>query len=117
MEAGERDIRTFDPLFRDLLTWGLVHDDGHGWALSAPAQARMGQLATELMTWPSERTVFFGHSCADCAQRTVTRLRDGAYVCDPCSTRRERKPEPPPAVPPPRREWALRGRHPARRTA
>jgi hypothetical protein len=95
MAAVERSIRTYDPLLRDLLTWDLVHADGERWELSERAQRRLAELAEASLAWPAEQTVYMGHRCDRCSARGLTRLRDGAYVCDPCWSR----PAPAPAAP------------------
>jgi ribosomal protein L37AE/L43A len=84
MTASEREIRTFDPLLRDLLTWGLVFEDDERWVLADRVADRLRQLAAERGPWPSEQTVYFDHRCAMCDTRRLTRFRDGDYVCDSC---------------------------------
>jgi hypothetical protein len=83
-------VQTFDPLLRDLVTWGLVvrapsDEDGPGdWQLSPGAQERLGELVTGTPAPVPERLVYFDHLCARCHLREPTRLYGGAYLCAPC---------------------------------
>jgi ribosomal protein L37AE/L43A len=95
MATVERTIRTFDPLLRDLITWNLVKADGDRWELSERAQRRLAELAEASASWPAERTVYMGHRCDRCGARGMTRLREGAYVCDPCWSRPATPPDAP----------------------
>ena len=88
MRPNDRAIQTYDPLLRDLITWGLVERDEERWALSERAQRRLSELAEASAPWPAEQTVYFGHRCERCDTRALTRLREGAYVCDACWSRR-----------------------------
>lgn len=84
MRPSDRSIQTFDPLLRDLITWGLVSTDGEHWELSERAQQRLSELAAASGPWPAEQTVYFGHRCHQCGLKALTRLREGVYVCDKC---------------------------------
>lgn len=87
MRPSDRAIQTFDPLLRDLITWGLVSSGEEGWELSERAQQRLSELAAASGPWPAERTVYFGHRCHQCGLKALTRLREGVYVCDDCRRR------------------------------
>ena len=91
MRPTDRSIHTFDPLLRDLITWGLVASDGERWELSERAQRRLSELAAASGPWPAEQTVYFGHHCHGCGLKALTRLRDGAYVCDTCWDKRDER--------------------------
>jgi hypothetical protein len=91
MGPSDRSIQTFDPLLRDLITWGLVSSDGERWDLSERAQRRLSELAASSGPWPVEQTVYFGHRCAGCGTKALTRLREGVHVCDSCWDKREER--------------------------
>lgn len=88
-------VQTFDPLLRDLVTWGLVSraepdelgPDEFGrdtWRLSPVAQDRLSELVAGAVVPVPERLVYFDHLCARCHLRGPTRLHGGAYLCAPC---------------------------------
>jgi hypothetical protein len=85
-------IETFDPLLRDLATWGLVVRSGSSakptWRLSTEAQHRLDELLRPAEPFAADRLVYLDHHCADCHQRGPTRLRGAEYVCDECAQRR-----------------------------
>jgi hypothetical protein len=86
----QRPIENFDPLLRDLAAYGLATkdpDEGHGWQLSEAAQSRLNELhdARRAAVKP-ENLVYLDHLCARCHSRGLTRLRDGAYLCDGCAS-------------------------------
>jgi len=106
-------IKTFDPLLRDLVAFGLVQrGDGAGgaWQLSAAVQRRLDELANPTGAPAPERLVYLDHRCASCRRRGVTRLFEGAYLCDACLQERRSPPSAPPlaeALPAPSPEPAL----------
>lgn len=81
-------IETFDPLLRDLATWGLaVREDtesGAAWVLTEAAQRRLDQIVRPAAPTNVERLVYLDHRCADCRLRGRTRLVDGVFLCDDC---------------------------------
>jgi hypothetical protein len=86
---AQRPIENFDPLLRDLASYGLANKDsgeGRGWHLSEAAQSRLNELhdARRAAVRP-ENLVYLDHLCARCHTRGLTRLREGAYLCDDCS--------------------------------
>jgi ribosomal protein L37AE/L43A len=86
---SKRPIENFDSLLRDLASYELVTKDpepGQGWHLSEAAQARLTELHDlRRATVKPENLVYLDHSCAVCQSRGLTRLRDGAYLCDACA--------------------------------
>lgn len=86
-------IESFDPLLRDLASYGLVvRDDSDGdvsWHLTDEAQDRLSQiLRHRLEPMVPEKLVYFDHLCAACRMRGLTRLRDGLYLCESCARAR-----------------------------
>lgn len=81
----EHLVERFDPIFRNLLSWGLVEPspDG-GWELHPDAAARLTHLSHMRRATESSEVVYFGHACAVCRASGLTRLRDGQYICDAC---------------------------------
>lgn len=98
-------IETFDPLLRDLASWGLVERDPAAaeptWVLSPEAQRRLDELVRPAEPVSVEQLVYLDHSCADCHGRRPTRLRQGLYLCDACSERRLSVSATPADLPPP----------------
>ncbi|MFZ0666818.1 MAG: hypothetical protein WAM97_13780 [Acidimicrobiales bacterium] len=89
MEHGHA-IKTFDPLLRDLVGWGLVTraKDGSGrWVIAEHAQRRLDELVHLVSPIDAHNIVYFNRKCALCHQQTPTRLRDDRYLCDPCNAR------------------------------
>lgn len=90
MRAAPDAIDAFDPLLRDLLTWGLVTEvpgeEGPEWHLTANAQRRVSELVRFRGAPPAEHLVYLGRRCAVCGMRRLTRLRDRGYVCEDCTT-------------------------------
>jgi hypothetical protein len=89
MERGH-PIKTFDPLLRDLVGWGLVTKakDGSGkWLIAEHAQRRLDELVHLVSPIDAQNVVHFNRKCAQCQQQKPTRLRDERYLCDPCNTR------------------------------
>jgi hypothetical protein len=88
MDPEQVPIKTFDPLLRDLLYWGLLvrtEEPGGGqWQLAARATERLNDIAAETRPFSAERMVFLDHRCGTCGLRRLTRLRDSRYVCDSC---------------------------------
>jgi len=84
MGTKEIPIENFDALLHSLITWDLVTVEGTEWQLVERVQRRLSELAPESGPWPAEQIVYVDHRCADCGARTVTRSREGTYVCDPC---------------------------------
>ncbi len=131
-------VRTFDPLLRDLITWGLVErrdpeDSGipadfdyvddpvgadspgnigaPGWRLSDGAQQRLSELVAGSVVPGPERLVYFDHLCARCHHREPTRLYAGLYLCGPClDEERAEVPSELPVVTSPRRRLPRRRR-------
>lgn len=81
----EHPVERFDPIFRNLLSWGLVEPkpDG-GWELHPDVVARLTHLSHMSRATDATEVVYFGHACAVCRASGLTRLRDGQYICDPC---------------------------------
>jgi hypothetical protein len=83
-----RPIKTFDPLLRDLIGWGLVTRSGGGkWTLSEPAQRRLDELTHMVSSIDAQSVVYFNRRCAGCNQNRPTRLRAETYLCEPCYDR------------------------------
>jgi hypothetical protein len=90
----KRRIDNFDPLLRDLASFGLVvrvenASSGDSWKLTDEAQQRLDQLLehhTESVV--PEKLIYFDHLCADCRTRAPTRLADGVYLCASCLSQR-----------------------------
>lgn len=81
----EHPIERFDPLLRNLLSWGLVERTAEGgWRLRPETHARLDRLAHVTDRAEASEIVYFGHSCASCRSSGMTRLRDGVYLCDSC---------------------------------
>ena len=81
-------IDRFDPLLRDLLTWGLIVPTQSGeaprWKLAEAAEERLCELAAGADPGPPEMVVRLGRRCAKCQDRRPTWLRGGAYICEAC---------------------------------
>ena len=77
-------IERFDPLLRNLLSWGLVEETAGGWALRDDVSARLTHLTQLTSRNAPGEVVFFGHACAVCRSSGLTRLRDGRYLCEAC---------------------------------
>lgn len=92
MKIRPEPIGAFDPLLRDLLLWELVEPGAGGesprWQLSERAQSRLDDLVVHRSIPSPDRLVYLDHRCAICGGRKPTRLRDGGYVCDPCTDRK-----------------------------
>jgi hypothetical protein len=88
MDPEQVPIKTFDPLLRDLLHWGLLvraeDPSGTHWQLAERTEQRLNDLASETRAFSAERMVFLDHSCGECGLRRLTRLRDSRYICDAC---------------------------------
>lgn len=117
MENGHSyPIERFDPLLRDLITWGLVGqeetEDGPSWRLVDAAQRRLGELMRPDLPLVAEAVIYLDHRCADCYLRVPTHLREGSYLCDACwATRSEAAATlPSPETPPSPRKRFRRGR-------
>lgn len=81
----EHPIERFDPLLRNLLSWGLVERNADGgWCLRPETHERLDLLAHVTGNDVVSEVVYFGHNCAGCRTSGMTRLRDGVYLCDPC---------------------------------
>lgn len=82
------DIRLFDPLLRDLVTWGLVvAKDGEPtgrWELVEAAQRRIDEVARPARQVGRERMIYLDHRCASCRTRRTTQLRGDRYLCEEC---------------------------------
>lgn len=90
-------IERFDPLLRDLLTWGLVTRDptepGSPWRLAETAQRRLDALPTPAeRVVPPENLIYFDHACHQCHRHGPTRLNGGTYLCDECRLQRATQP-------------------------
>lgn len=80
-------IDTFDPLLRDLVSWGLVERDEGGagsWRLVDAAQRRMTELIAANKPRRADAVVYFDHLCWRCHRRELTHLIDGDYICNEC---------------------------------
>ncbi|MGH9030091.1 MAG: hypothetical protein ACRDV4_10830 [Acidimicrobiales bacterium] len=81
-------IERFDPLFRELVRYGLIEretGEGASWSLSDVGRARLDELLGDGGTTVlPEKLVYLSHHCAECHTRALTRLRDGRYLCDAC---------------------------------
>jgi hypothetical protein len=81
-------IDRFDPLLRDLLTWGLIVRSTTGeasrWTLAEAAEERLCELAAGADPGPPEMVVRLGRRCATCQARRPTWLRAGVYICESC---------------------------------
>lgn len=93
MEPGRPPIEKFDPLLRDLVSWGLVVRSGADadtpWRLAGEVQDRLDELDQQRPGSVSpDRLVYLDHRCADCRARGVTRLVAGVYLCPTCTERR-----------------------------
>lgn len=111
VEPRNYRIDRFDPLLRDLLSWGLVHngrDDGDGdgtdsdpgaarWQLTDQAQQRLSELATRVAPPASDQVLYLDRLCAHCRQRLPTRLTEAGFLCDACR-QRAAEPEPGPGA-------------------
>jgi ribosomal protein L37AE/L43A len=88
MDPEQVPIKTFDPLLRDLLHWGLLvraeEPAGTTWQLSERAAARLNDISAETHAFSAERMVFLDHRCGACGVRRLTRLRESRYICDAC---------------------------------
>lgn len=81
----EHPIERFDPLLRNLLSWGLVERAAEGgWRLRPEVHDRLNRLAHVADAADTSQIVYFGHACAGCRSSGMTRLRDGVYLCDRC---------------------------------
>ncbi|MGH8988485.1 MAG: hypothetical protein ACRDXC_07805 [Acidimicrobiales bacterium] len=82
---NEHPIERFDPLLRNLLAWGLVVEaEEGGWTLRPDVAERLPALARYARGDQPSEVVYFGHLCAGCRSKGLTRLRDGRYLCDEC---------------------------------
>ena len=88
MAPEQVPIKTFDPLLRDLLYWGVLvrvdEPSGTRWQLSERAEERLNEIATESRAFSAERMVFLDRRCGECGLRLLTRLHDARYICDAC---------------------------------
>lgn len=84
-----RPIKTFDPLLRDLVGWGLVTRSATGgkWTLSEAAQRRLDELNHSVSSIDASSVVYFNRRCGRCNQHRPTRLRADVYLCEPCNDR------------------------------
>ena len=112
MGTEEIPIENFDALLRGLITWDLVTAEETRWQLAERVQQRLSELAPDSGPWPPEQIVYVDHRCADCGARTVTRSREGTYVCDPCWESRNTNPPHEPQVHIRRRPWGSRRNEP-----
>jgi len=81
-------IETFDPLLRDLVSWGLVERDesaAGSWRLVDAAQRQLTEIVASTGPLSAESMLYFDHLCARCHQRELTRLVDGSYLCNSCT--------------------------------
>jgi len=89
-------IKTFDPLLRDLVAWGLVVRSGTearpAWRLSEAAQRRLNEVVPANGVAGDEQLVYLNHRCTDCHLWGLTRLIDGVYLCQDCSEHRAIEP-------------------------
>jgi hypothetical protein len=108
MGSSSYSIRNFDPLLRDLLAWGLVKRSEDSWELVEAAQSRLDEVAHIARPVSVESFVYLDHRCAQCQERTPTRLRDGQYVCDVCFQRQQLPTEAEPQPASETRRWHLR---------
>jgi ribosomal protein L37AE/L43A len=86
-----RRIETFDPLLRDLVSWGLAVPGPSGdgtWLLVEGAQHRLAELAARSPVLAEGQLVYLDHRCGRCGRSGLTRLERGAYLCDSCRTPR-----------------------------
>ena len=78
---------TYDALLEGLLSSGLV-TQGRGaersWVLAEPAQRRLDHLVARHARLSAEELVYLDHRCGACGERRLTRLVEGAYLCDRC---------------------------------
>lgn len=83
---ADHPIERFDPLLRNLLTFGLVQQDASGaWRLTDDAARRLDWLATlDQRSRTSGVVIYFGHNCAGCHEAGPTRRHEDRYLCDPC---------------------------------
>lgn len=85
--AEDRQLaHQFDPLLRELLTFGLVAKDLDGdsvrWVLTEEVQRRLTSLDRPA---PDQSSMFFvGHRCDRCRDHTVTRRIADARLCARC---------------------------------
>jgi hypothetical protein len=78
-------IERFDPLLRNLLSWGLAYELEDGtWALRPEVAERLSRLAQLTRRPETAAVVYFGHFCAACRTAGPTRMHDGRYLCDAC---------------------------------
>ncbi len=88
MDVQNVPIRTFDPLLRDLVYWGLlVRVDcpgGQRWQLAERAECRLDEIAEESRAVALERMIYLDHRCDVCGFRRMTRVHDSRYVCEEC---------------------------------
>ena len=88
MDAQDVPIRTFDPLLRDLVYWGLlIRVDGPigpRWQLAERAKCRLDEIAEESRAVALERMIYLDHRCDVCGFRRMTRVHDSRYVCEEC---------------------------------
>lgn len=77
----------YDALLEGLLSNGVV-TKGEGaegaWVLAELAQQRLDQLAARHARLAAEDLVYLDHRCGGCGERRLTRLIEGAYLCDHC---------------------------------
>lgn len=113
-------VATFDPLLRDLVLWGLVHqvagDDGLTWQLRPEVQDRLAEVVAARGTPPADRLLYLGRHCITCGKRALTRLSPRGYVCEACLLSEANRQavvgavEPPPDRQPKRRHSRRKGR-------
>lgn len=86
MEQHRFPIKTFDPLLRDLVAWGLVEraeKPTPSWCLTEAAEQRLTELVRTTGPVDAERLIHF-QRCVLCRKYGATRLRQGNYLCDSC---------------------------------
>lgn len=89
MDPHRYPIKTFDPLLRDLVAWGLVTRSEKprvSWRLTEAAEHRLNELVRTAGPVDAERLIYF-QRCALCNEHGPTRLRQGDYLCDSCFER------------------------------
>ena len=58
------------------------------WRLIDAAQRRLDDLERPLGPLGVEQLIYLDYLCADCHDRTLTRLDEDLYLCDTCRARR-----------------------------
>ena len=87
---------THDALLEGLLSSRMVtrgEGDEGTWVLAEPAQRRLDQLVARQARPSAEELVYLDHRCAGCGERRLTRLIEGAYLCDRCKDHEARAAE------------------------